>query len=218
MRIAVIDSGVHKAHPHVGGAVIGFGLRPDGTRDPDFVDRIGHGTAVAAVIREKAPAAEILAIKVFWTSLSTDATTLARAIEAAAAERAEIMNLSLGTTDDAHADRLKTALKAANAAGALVVAALDDGETRWLPGALDGTIGVRVDWQIDRGSFRLERLGPRTIVHASGYPRDIPGVPRERNLKGVSFAVANATGFVARALEVGPAPTIEALLARLISP
>ena len=32
-------------------------------------------------------------------------------------------------------------------------------------------------------------------------PRDIPGVPRERNLKGVSFAVANATGFIARALE-----------------
>jgi hypothetical protein len=35
------------------------------------------------------------------------------------------------------------------------------------------------------------------ILRASGYPRPIPGVPPERNLKGLSFAVANATGFLA---------------------
>jgi hypothetical protein len=29
-------------------------------------------------------------------------------------------------------------------------------------------------------------------------PRPIPGVPVERNLSGLSFAVANATGFLAR--------------------
>jgi hypothetical protein len=52
----------------------------------------------------------------------------------------------------------------------------------------------------------LEIDGDRLIA-AAGYPRDIPGVPRERNLKGVSFAVANATGFVARALEACPGAT-----------
>ena len=36
---------------------------------------------------------------------------------------------------------------------------------------------------------------------ASGYPRPIPGVPVERNLSGISFAVANVTGFLARLLE-----------------
>jgi hypothetical protein len=34
-------------------------------------------------------------------------------------------------------------------------------------------------------------------MRASGYPRPIPGVPAERNLKGLSFAVANATGLLA---------------------
>ena len=33
-------------------------------------------------------------------------------------------------------------------------------------------------------------------MHASGYPRPIPGVPPERNLKGISFAVANVTGLL----------------------
>ena len=38
-------------------------------------------------------------------------------------------------------------------------------------------------------------------VKASGFPRPIPGVPPERNLKGLSFAVANATGLLALTLQ-----------------
>ncbi len=47
------------------------------------------------------------------------------------------------------------------------------------------------------------------IFRASPYPRPVPGVPPDRNLKGISFAVANMTGFVARVLESAPAATIE---------
>ena len=36
----------------------------------------------------------------------------------------------------------------------------------------------------------------RLIARASGYPRPIPGVAPERNLKGISFAVANTTGLL----------------------
>ncbi len=39
------------------------------------------------------------------------------------------------------------------------------------------------------------------VFYASGYPRSVPGMPLERNLYGISFAVANMTGFVARACE-----------------
>ena len=77
--VAVIDSGVHATHPHVGGVSGGFAIRDDGTLADDYVDRLGHGTAVTAAIREKAPAAGILAIKVFWSSLATNVTMLARA-------------------------------------------------------------------------------------------------------------------------------------------
>ena len=78
VTIAVIDSGVHASHPHVGGVDGGFGIREDGAIDEDYVDRLGHGTAVTAAIREKAPAARVIAIKVFRDTLATDIVSPAR--------------------------------------------------------------------------------------------------------------------------------------------
>jgi subtilisin family serine protease len=81
VRIAVIDSGVFATHPHVGGVAGGVAITLDGTEHGDFVDRLGHGTAVAAAIKEKAGDAEIYAVKVFDRTLSTSVATLVRAIE-----------------------------------------------------------------------------------------------------------------------------------------
>src|SRR5581483_12397265 len=99
VRVAVVDSGVHAAHPHVGGVAGGLAIADDGAISPDFVDRLGHGTAVAAAIREKAPDAELVAIKVFWRGLSTDVATLVRAIDCASSQGARVINLSLGTRE-----------------------------------------------------------------------------------------------------------------------
>jgi subtilisin family serine protease len=228
LKIAIIDSGVHATHPHVGGCVSGFALQPDGPRGDDYVDRIGHGTAVAAAIREKVPDAELIAIKVFHDSLRTDAGTLARAIRAAIETGADLVNLSLGTTQIEHAALFRNPLERAQARGVLVIAARDDGRQKWLPGILDGVIGVRVDWECPRDECRVveivttgcgESLQTRNhVLAASGYPRDIPGVPRERNLKGVSFAVANATGLIARELQAGGPADIESIFERLARP
>jgi hypothetical protein len=83
VRIAVLDSGVHAAHPHVQGVEQGIAIREDGSLDDDFVDTLGHGTAVAAAIREKAPDALLAVIKVFWRTLSTDVGCLVRGIDEA---------------------------------------------------------------------------------------------------------------------------------------
>ena len=42
------------------------------------------------------------------------------------------------------------------------------------------------------------------VLVASPYARPIPGVPLERNLNGISFAVANACGVLARLLADQP--------------
>ncbi len=204
VRIAVIDSGVHAAHPHVRGVTGGIAIREDGTLLDDYVDRIGHGTAVTAAIREKAPGAEILAIKVFWRALATDITTLVRAIDEAAMRGAAVINLSLGTSEMRHRDRLEAAVARARARNALIVAANDDGGVRWLPGCLADVVPVRADWTCARDTYGIAIVEDRTVLSTSPYPRDIPGVPRDRNVNGVSFAVANAAGFVARALEASP--------------
>ena len=67
-----------------------------------------------------------------------------------------------------------------------------------LPGSLPGVIAVDIDFNCPRDQFREERSSRGVIFFASGYPRPIPGVPPGRNLNGISFAVANMTGFAAR--------------------
>jgi subtilisin family serine protease len=212
VRVAIVDSGVHALHPHVGGVEQGIAVRDDGSLDEDFVDRLGHGTAVAAAIREKAPEAALVAVKVFWSALSTDISSLVRGIDEASSRGAAVINLSLGTQNAAHTPLLTAAVERAAGRGAIIVAALDEGGARWLPGSLDGVVPVRLDWSCPREGYRVIGSNGRRVIVASGYPRDIPNVPRERNVKGISFAVANASGFVARAMEAVPAGRLGEIL------
>ncbi|HEX6214664.1 MAG TPA: S8 family serine peptidase, partial [Vicinamibacterales bacterium] len=196
----VIDSGVHGDHPHVGGVSGGIGIAADGRVDPDYVDRLGHGTAVAAVIREKAPAASIYCIKVFDRELAATGNALVAAIEKAIEQRVQIINLSLGTQNRDHEPALTSVVQEAVDGGAIVIAAGEQDGVRWLPGALPGVWPVMLDWTVPREECRVQlRSGAAPVFYASGFPRPIPGVPPERNLKGLSFAVANVTGLVAAA-------------------
>ena len=200
VRVAVIDSGVHADHPHVGGVAGGIGIAADGRVDADYVDRLGHGTAVAAVIREKAPAAGIYCIKVFDRELAATGKALVAAIEKAIEQRVQIINLSLGTQNRDHEPALTRVVQEAAHAGAIVIAAGEQDGVRWLPGALPGVWPVMLDWTVPREECRVQlRSGAAPVFHACGLPRPIPGVPPERNLKGLSFAVANVTGLVAAA-------------------
>jgi hypothetical protein len=209
VRIAVIDSGIHAAHPHVQGVAGGVALDGDGRVHLDFVDRLGHGTAVAAAIREKAPDAELYAVKVFDRSLSTRIETLVRAIQWAADAGMHIANLSLGTPRLEHEAALRVAVDNAASRRLLIVAAHDVDGVQYLPGRLSGVLAVQVDWGCPRDEYRVVVVEGRTLFRASGLPREIPGVPPSRNLSGISFAVANITGFAARALENGTDLSIE---------
>jgi hypothetical protein len=191
VKIAIIDSGVHAAHPHVNGIAGGVSITRDCQEEPDYTDRIGHGTAVAAVIREKAPEAELFAVKIFHERLATPIEPLVHAIDWAVAHGMDLINLSLGTDNPAHEMTLRSALQRVSAAGVSLVAAHG-----WLPGSLAGAISVELDWECPRSELRRGTGG--ATYRASGYPRPIPGVPVERNLKGISFAVANVTGLLAR--------------------
>ena len=206
VRVAVIDSGIHADHPHIGGIAGGASIC-DWGEDPDVSDRLGHGTAVAAAIREKAPHAELYAVKVFDRDLSTTADRLVRAIYWAASAGARVINLSLGTARAEHAGCLSDAVAFAAARGAVIVAAEESDGVRWLPGSLAGVIPVQLDWTCPRDRVRSAAGPGRTRFLASGYPRPIPGVPVAANLKGISFAVANVSGLVACLCEASPRAT-----------
>lgn len=212
MRVAVLDSGIHADHPHVAGGRIESGISLVDDVE-DTIDRSGHGTAVAAVILEKAPGATLLPVKLFHRQLSTNADALVRGIEWAVERDARIINLSLGTANALHADRLGEAVRAALARGAIVVSARETDGVTWYPGSLDGAIGVIANAAVQRDEIRTERTPSGALrIGASIYPRPIPGIEKERNVSGISFAVANVSGFLARALEADTRPTADALL------
>ena len=200
IRVAVIDSGVHSAHPHIGGVAGGVTIGPEHD-EADYTDVIGHGTAVMAAIKEKAPDAEYFAVRVFYSSLRTTVEVLLRAIEWSIVNRMDVINLSLGTTNAAHRERFRTMIARAREKGAVLVSARDAEGTPALPGSLPGVIGVELDWDCPRNLYYCTTGPDGMIVVASGYPRSLPGVPPARNLHGISFAVANATGFALRACE-----------------
>lgn len=219
VRIAVIDSGVHASHPHVQGVAGGIGIDLSGLEHDDYVDRLGHGTAIAAVIREKAPEAEILVVKVFDRELNTTGDALVAGVRWARGAKARLVNLSLGTANPTHEAALMREVEAARASGMSVVAAGPQAGTRWLPGSLKGVIAVEMDMALPRDVCEIAIAEDDSVtMRTSGYPRPIPGVPPERNLKGLSFAVANASGFLARLLEgVPPGTSLSAALGRLSS-
>ncbi len=200
VRVAVIDSGVHASHPHIGGVAGGVTIGEE-LDENNYTDIIGHGTAVMAAIKEKAPDAEYFAVRVFYSSLRTTVDLLLRAIEWSIANRIDVINLSLGTTNPAHRERFAPVIARAMEKGAILVSARDADGTPALPGSLPGVIGVELDWDYPREAYYCKPAIERLVVSASGYPRSLPGVPRARNLHGISFAVANATGFVVRACE-----------------
>lgn len=205
VAVAVVDSGINPWHPHIAGVAGGVAMSADGSLGEDFIDAVGHGTAVAAVIHEKAPEAELYAVRIFGQALATRAEILVRAIDWAVDRGIRLINLSLGTAKPERAPLLQKAVGRAAARGAVIVSASDHGDQRWLPGSLDGVAGVWLDWDCPRHEIRItvdHRDNP--VFRASGYPRPIPGVPPQRNLHGISFAVANVTGFLARLLEGRP--------------
>jgi len=201
VRVAIIDSGVNVGHPHVRAIAGGVAFDQDGRRHDDYVDRLGHGTAVTAAIKEKAPDAELYAVKVFDRALGTRIGSLISAIDWASDAGMHVANLSLGTSKIEHEAALRAAVDRAAGRGLLIVSARDEEGVRWLPGSLPGVLPVQLDPTCPRGEYRIADIEGVTVFRASGFPREIPGVPPERNLNGISFAVANMTGFVARALQ-----------------
>ena len=201
MKIAIIDSGIHPGHPHVGEIAGGVEITLAG-ESQDTIDRLGHGTAVAGAIREKVRDAELYAVKVFDRRLTANIGVILRALEWCRDHRMDLVNLSLGTGNPAHRDAFLRVL----GDGLLVVSAANV-----LPGSLPEVIGVAPDPACPRDVFRYHA----GVYYASPYPRPIPGVPVTRNLRGISFAVANMTGLVARALSNSSRSTIrEALIAQ----
>jgi subtilisin family serine protease len=201
VSIGVIDSGVNPWNPHVARIAGTVAFHEDGSEHRDVIDRLGHGTAVVAAVQEKAPNAELHVIRVFEHALSTSARAIANAIDWAVDQGLRLVNLSLGTVKPHSIGVLTEAVRRADEHGTIVVSASQHDGERWYPGSLPLVAGVVLDWSCPRETIWIQDKAGTISFGGSGYPRPVPGVAPERNLKGVSFAVANVTGALACVLE-----------------
>jgi len=216
LKIAVIDSGVNLRHPHICAPTYGADW-PGAVDDASWEDTLGHGTAVTAAIQEKAPAAEYYVLRLFGKSLRATTPRLLEAIEWSIDKQMDIVNLSLGTQNPESRSAFQRLLHRASASGMIVVSARNSGPNPVFPGALEGLIGVVLDWELPRFRYRITGGADASFFAASGYPRPLPGMSPGRNLNGISFAVANMTGFVARACEGLRRRSIESVCEALAS-
>jgi subtilisin family serine protease len=132
VTVAIIDSGVERDHPAVGGRLV-RSLQvepgPDGPRivdDPEGGDLVGHGTACAGIIHGVAPAAELVSIRVLGADNRAGGPAFAAALEWAIEQRFGVVNLSLSSRSEAMAERFHELADAAYFTNTLLVAAANN--------------------------------------------------------------------------------------------
>ncbi len=202
--IAVVDSGVDASHPELAGSIVS-------TFDAITVNVPGplnkHGTSIAGLIAAHgtlvgaAPAAHILAVKVFGPTGNGNTFDVLKGLDYAAANGARIINMSFAGPADPITLR---SLQAANKRGIVLVAAAGNAGPKsppLYPGAYAEVIAVSGS-DVNNKSSVFSNRGPYIAVAAPGT--DIMVAIPDGGFEvasGTSFSAAEVSGIVAMMLE-----------------
>ncbi len=208
VHIAIIDSGVNELHSHVGWITTGVGLHRRADNQivkvyGDVEDWIGHGTAIAGVIRQRIPHADLYVVKIFHSELRAPVCLLIAGLEWALAHRIKIIHLSLGCSSDEGREQITDLCRRAFEQGLVVVAAARSPDDTVVPSSLETVIGVYWDRTCGPEDLIYHR-GSAIEFGTYGFPRPLPGISQERNFFGSSFAAAHVTARVGRLLMEHP--------------
>ena len=206
--IAVIDSEIDAAHPDLEGAVT---QRYDAVGAPDKPHPHGTGMAGAIGARQRllgtAPAARLLAVHAFSTSVATPESTtfnILKGINWAVDQGVRVINMSFAGPKDPSLER---ALKAAYDKNIVLIAAAGNAGSKsppLYPGADPNVIAVTAT-DVDDKLFAGANRGKYVSVSAPGVDILVPAPENTYQITtGTSVAAAEVSGIVALLLERNP--------------
>ncbi|MFI7660272.1 type VII secretion-associated serine protease mycosin [Micromonospora parva] len=236
VTVAVVDSGVDRAHPQLAGRVLAGAdlLDPGGDGRRDCA---GHGTGVASIIaaaprpgvafRGLAPGARILPVRVSEQQVvqgresgrTVSADEFARAIRWAVDHDADVVNLSVVLYADD--PEVRAAVRYAVDRNVVLVAAAgnlhDSGDPRPFPAGYDGVLGVgAIGADGRRATF--SQTGPYVDLVAPGSEvlTAAPGAGHHR-VEGTSYAAPFVAATAALLREYRPELTAAQVAERIIA-
>lgn len=214
VRVALLDSGIERRHPKFGGASFDDDLcftgagNGDAPKDAGGMDFFGHGTAVAAVLLQTAPAVTIGSFRVLGGEAYGRDEIIRRAALEAIARGYHIIHCSFGASGSPFTVMsFKSWVDAAYLAGVHVVAACNNGGSSVRVWPAHFTSVVAVDFSASASNQSVQRREGTLVEFAArgGNGSRLPWRDQTmRTISGTSFSAPVATGLIARILSAYP--------------
>lgn len=217
IKIALIDSGVELGHPALKGLSLSddlaFELQPDGVVamiEGEGIDVFGHGTALASIIRNSSPAAQLGSFRVLNKVLGSKFDVIDAAVNAAMNLKYDIICCGFGSSNRERVLWPEDAFMR----GIHVVAGCNsvDSQSPEYPASLLTVIGVNMANTTSDDLFY--RSGSKIRFAAKGVDLDVPWKRGQtKKQSGSSFAAAHVAGLLACQLsKTGSVTPMEAIL------
>jgi len=222
VRVAIVDSGVERDHPAVGGALVGsYRVEPTDqdpivVEDPDAIDVVGHGTACAGIIHALAPAAELVSVRVLGPDNRGKGTNFAAGLIWAIEQGITVVNLSLSSRSEELFGLFHELTDEAYFGNVLLVSAANNVPGPSYPSLFSSVVSVAAHDVADPWTWYYN---PRPPVEFGGYGLDVDVAWKdgERTVAtGNSFAAPHITGIAALIRAKHPTATpfeVKAMLA-----
>ena len=229
VTVAIIDSGVERDHPAVGGK-LGRSVRVELAADPeddpvvlddeDGTDVVGHGTACAGIIHAIAPGADLVSVRVLGPDNRGKGIVFAAGLDWAIGQGAGVMNLSLSSKSDALFALFHDLADRAYFANALLVCAANNVPGNSYPSLFASVISVAAHDLADPAAW-FYNPSPPVEFGAHGLDVNVAWRGGSRmTATGNSFAAPHIAGYAALIRSKHPEATpfeVKAILAATAS-